>query len=687
MGLSEGATAAALDESVWERRGAQALNDRQRNFLLNLVHARRLEIGPLKVFGQAVPYWLDRKELPFSTRTRNCLINGNLFAGPEKLSNLTFANLFDIRSMGVVSILEFACMVEAALDQKIATPVLEPKPSLTQNELLGIVAEPWADQVGSADPRFADLIPSVPRATVLEILDALTSGPDVDTLALEQLARSVPELRKRLSDVAAVPLEAQLGGFLRALSRFEGERLQALIDRFGWGGAPPITLEEAGERLGITRERVRQMQEKVTSRLKAIPFPVYMPGLDEAVRLLAEGSPLGVEAAIALLKETGVSAGAFHPECVIAAAVVCGRKPAISLQTIKRKTSVVASELRYADAILSVAYRQAHASGASNIGEVVAEMTAAGITIDSQGVREALREFSEVAFVEDEWFCHRPANPERDRLRNATRRMVSVAAPMDLGVIREGLWREYRYRGHRGVKTWSLLVPPRAVLRAYYATHPEFLIDQDDMVKPVEALDYRLELGLTDAILVDVLRSSPACVLDRASLAAECLRRSMNMNTFSIYLTYSPVIVHLGTDVWSLRGVRVDPAAVEAVRAANAMRQRDKRVLDHGWTPEGNLWLAARIPPASASKLVVSVPGAIRHYLSGREFDSKDEDGVAFGIVKVNSEGSSYGFAPFLRQRGADEGDILIAEFNLSNGAALLRLGGDELLEEMSPEV
>jgi hypothetical protein len=124
-------------------------------------------------------------------------------------------------------------------------------------------------------------------------------------------------------------------------------------------------------------------------------------------------------------------------------------------------------------------------------------------------------------------------------------------------------------------------VPPRSVLRAYYQAHPEFEIDDSDLVKPTEPLDYRVELALNDTILVDVLRSSPASVLDRASFAAECERRSMNMNTFGIYLTYSPVILHLGTDIWSLRGIRVDPAAIEAVCAANALRQREKRIAAH----------------------------------------------------------------------------------------------------------
>jgi hypothetical protein len=228
----------------------------------------------------------------------------------------------------------------------------------------------------------------------------------------------------------------------------------------------------------------------------------------------------------------------------------------------------------------------------------------------------------------------------------------------------------------------------RSVLQAYYEAHPEFIVEDGEMVKPVEPLDYRAELALNEAILVDVLRSSPACVLDRASVATECIRRSMNVNTFSIYLSYSPVVVHLGKDVWSLRGVRVDPAAVEAVREANALREKEKRVLDHGWTPEGQLWLAARIPAAhDAAHLVISLPGPIRHYLTGRQFDARDEDNVSHGSIRVNEEGASYGFPRFLRQRGADEGDILIAEFDLTKSMALLRLGDDELLEEMSPEV
>src|SRR5262249_17711718 len=151
---------------------------------------------------------------------------------------------------------------------------------------------------------------------------------------------------------------------------------------------------EAGERLGVTRERVRQLQEKVSGRLGAISFPVFMPALDEALRALVEASPISVDLAATLLKQKGISAIEFHPESVIAAAVSCGRKPSIRLQTVNRKTIVTAAAIRGADAILGTAYRQAHASGASNVSEVVAEMTANNITVDDATVRYVLREVS-----------------------------------------------------------------------------------------------------------------------------------------------------------------------------------------------------------------------------------------------------------------------------------------------------
>ena len=137
--------------------------------------------------------------------------------------------------------------------------------------------------------------------------------------------------------------------------------------------------------------------------------------------------------------------------------------------------------------------------------------------------------------------------------------------------------------------------------------------------------------------------------------------------------------------MWSLRGTKVDPTAVEALRVANAARPREKRIIDHGWTEGGDLWLAARLPEFS-SKFVLGVPSTIRRYVSGRGFPATDELGLPAGTIHVTDEGTSHGYASFLTRRGADADDILLVAFQLTKGTATVRLIDDEELDAMSPD-
>ena len=52
---------------------------------------------------------------------------------------------------------------------------------------------------------------------------------------------------------------------LRGLSEREASVLR---QRFGLGGSDPATLREVGERLGYTRERVRQIERDALAKLR-----------------------------------------------------------------------------------------------------------------------------------------------------------------------------------------------------------------------------------------------------------------------------------------------------------------------------------------------------------------------------------------------------------------------------------
>jgi RNA polymerase primary sigma factor len=69
---------------------------------------------------------------------------------------------------------------------------------------------------------------------------------------------------------AATALKLRSAELKRALLRLSPRARSVLMRRFGLDGNPPQTLEEVGESLGITRERVRQLEARALRELRAV---------------------------------------------------------------------------------------------------------------------------------------------------------------------------------------------------------------------------------------------------------------------------------------------------------------------------------------------------------------------------------------------------------------------------------
>jgi len=113
----------------------------------------------------------------------------------------------------------------------------------------------------------------IPAAKVKEIVKFSQETTSLDTIVddgnFTRLADLIKDdqMTEPFEMVFSMTLQETMGGILSQLSEREMKIIQL---RFGLTGENPLTLEETGKYLGITRERVRQIQEKAIWKLRTL---------------------------------------------------------------------------------------------------------------------------------------------------------------------------------------------------------------------------------------------------------------------------------------------------------------------------------------------------------------------------------------------------------------------------------
>lgn len=103
-----------------------------------------------------------------------------------------------------------------------------------------------------------------------------------------------------------------------------------------------------------------------------------------------------------------------------------------------------------------------------------------------------------------------------------------------------------------------------------------------------------------------------------------------------------------------------------------------------GGPKDGLLWVSVHVPELIHSPVAL-IPSGVRRFIANREFTALDETKNEAGRIRVNQDGVCYGFAPYLRRRGADADDLLMLKFDIGAGSVDLQLSDDEILESVSP--
>ncbi|HEY0415575.1 MAG TPA: sigma-70 family RNA polymerase sigma factor [Gaiellaceae bacterium] len=95
----------------------------------------------------------------------------------------------------------------------------------------------------------------------------------------ESMVADLIEDEKAASPDGATADNARSADLAAAIERLNPRMKHVVLRRFGLDGKPPQTLEEVGADLGITRERVRQLEARALKELRAVA-----PGLQHYLR-------------------------------------------------------------------------------------------------------------------------------------------------------------------------------------------------------------------------------------------------------------------------------------------------------------------------------------------------------------------------------------------------------------------
>ena len=439
-----------------------------------------------------------------------------------------------------------------AAPRRLAQAAEDPASADLQAKVEALRDAAWAQDVRAGDPRFPRL-PIPPGRSIADQASELLSN-EASGWQLSQFIDRAEPTRSLHRTISKQSLEDQLVGLAAAASRESGNRFDAILARLGWLAADQATLEEAGVRIGVTRERMRQLQQKA---LKRIPAQVWLPRLDEALNLLEPAVPLLSDEASALLQDAGVTGQPLPPTALDRAARALRGQSPFNAKLLAQGIVYIGELPVPLRRIISLASKRARANGVASLTMLCAELASTGAAVPVGVLRVLLQHSEQIELLDDSSFCEPSTPHNRDRLENTLRRMLTVTPTLTVDSLLGGLNREYRYRNAARHEFDTIRVPSRSALVAYLQLHDGFNLRNDE-ARLVDPQPADAVLGKAEFTLIEVLNNSPAGVLPLSDAANACVARGMNRTTAYLYLRYLPTVEEPFPLHFSARGRTAD---------------------------------------------------------------------------------------------------------------------------------
>ena len=343
--------------------------------------------------------------------------------------------------------------------------------------------------------------------------------------------------------------------------------------RYGIDGEDNTTLQSIGNRHGLTRERIRQITEKMIGR--ASRLSMNTPCIDRLAAEMLPHLPASADAIDerfrSLLGErlSIVSAGRFCREILGRNCIVLTDRPAE--MTITWAPTVIDPRTHDAErlrVVREISHRMIRSCGAAHVMFVagaVSEQLARGV-LPADVVHDCrMVPGFEWLLEKDEWFWF-GHQPENRLLSVATKILVVAGQRVDAEEVLAGLVRSRRhYYPPKGQRPFLIEPPLQAVIEVLKRVEGISVIQSDDFLldRPLPVEDV---LSDTEHAIYVVMRNN-GNIASRYMLNNQLVKAgNTGFMALQVCLDTSPIFRHLDRGIFALRGVSLDSAALEAAK-------------------------------------------------------------------------------------------------------------------------
>jgi hypothetical protein len=661
---AEGLRLCDLNEDVWDY-----LSPETAARLGELIVARVNVSGYNRIVQERClprpPKAMRLEDLQLENRTYNCLRREGIGKRFEELSKHTVGELLAIKAFGAKCLVDLLSSLEtlAAREGKLDGKLTEVARALGQM--------PEAERIHFSDPRLGLLLRATDNEadTVTELVQHVVKRR-LDPPDPLQLYEQVCDVYRKIKELTQLPLEEELIEIFSPHAT--GRDRQIVAEYYGWDGGGGHTLEELGQKYGLSRERIRQVCVRAVKRNRRVK--VFAPVLDRALAYIAQRLPLAADRLQAELDAAGFSRCHLSLATIQQAAEFLSRGPVFDLVAIGEvRLAAQPGTGHLPRTIIQVGKRAVLSYGATTIADIAAEAASLSDTkVEPVLVVETLQTLSDFTWLDQErgWF-QLECLPQYG-LPNMIEKILAVTGEIDVAKLRGAIAR-YRRTGRKA--------PPCRVLLEFCRQLPGIRVE-GNMIIADPPRDWEKVLGGVEAGMVRVLKEHGP-VMERGEFEECCIRNGMNRFSFNAIIMCSPVITQYGRSLYGLLGAKVDRRTLQALAARKPSGTSTKVLRQFGETDDGRVYLAYQLSKAAISGGVITVPAAMKDRVAGK-FTIRTDDGQPSGTL-VSKNGCAWGLGPVLRGHNAQPGECLLIIFNPADHEAMISIG-DERAWELSAD-